>query len=422
MPLTNAERRKKYVEKLKANGEYESFKQKKAASEKARRDRLKIGLDKLPKAEREKVKRVNRTYMRKKVAEYRQRKKGLPVEKTGTSSNASNLSEGQSEAGYKTTSALHKAVAKLKRALPSTSGKKKEAVSKLLLTFDENDQSDIARRVSGVKTRPTRALSSGITDSVISFYERDDVSRMSPNMRDCRKFVDPKTGVKEEKQIRYLMYKLSDVYDMFVRHFQNGDDTMEVPLKLTKFTELRPNHVKLVNQTPLETCFCIHHSNFIMCCQALNRYLPEFPQNGPELERLLICDKPKKNCWLRSCSVCSDSQIRKLIEDIVKRSGVRLKSQAKWTQWRKNDETNRFQKYVIPGKLSDLQSYFMNIMPEFLKHTYTKRSQAATFEKDTQEVRKSKGRIALIQIDFAECFNCEAQEEVQSAHWNQATV
>lgn len=57
-----------------------------------------------------------------------------------------------------------------------------------------------------------------------AFYERDDVSRMSPNVKHCKKFEDPSTGTKEFKQIRFLMYTLSDVYEMFKKQaVQNGE-------------------------------------------------------------------------------------------------------------------------------------------------------------------------------------------------------
>ena len=160
--------------------------------------------------------------MRKKVGEYRQRKKGLSVE-TIVQPN-SPPPDITPEIGFNTKSAEYKAVGKLKRALPSTSAKKKEAVSKLLQTFNEKDREDIINMVANTtaKAKPTRAISSNLIESVKSFYERDDISRMSPDMRNCRKFVNPVTGVKEEKQIRHLMYKVMDVYNMFLLHVQNG--------------------------------------------------------------------------------------------------------------------------------------------------------------------------------------------------------
>lgn len=157
-----------------------------------------------------------------------------------------------------------------------------------------------------------------------------------------------------------------------------------------------------------------------MCCTAINHFLPSFPKYGPTLESLLLCEHPKKTCWMRSCVNCCDIKVQEKITEIVARSGKDLNSTLKWAQWKK--ENNRFQKIPETGTFIDLRNHFMGILPEFLKHSYTKRCQAASFQEDCEEVRNSNGDVALVQIDFAEGFNCEAQEEIQAAHWNQATV
>lgn len=192
---------------------------KKNAGERARRDGIKNGLELLPKAVRERTKRVHRSYSRKKVAEYRQRKKGLLVDVTNNVSPS--VVPDKPEKAYRTAGALSKALAKLKRALPSTSAKKKEVLSKLLRTFDDKERMEIVEN-KPVTVKPARGISQSVIEMVQSFYERDDISRMSPNTKDCRKFVNPATGCKEMKQIRYLTYKLDDVYNMFVKHVQNG--------------------------------------------------------------------------------------------------------------------------------------------------------------------------------------------------------
>lgn len=67
--------------------------------------------------------------------------------------------------------------------------------------------------------------------------------------------------------------------------------------------------------------------------------------------------------------------------------------------------------------------YFLEILDKFLKHSHVKRGQAAAFENDRKELEDCvNGFLALLQIDFAENFTCEAQDEIQSAHWNQKTV
>lgn len=188
------------------------------------------------------------------------------------------------------------------------------------------------------------------------------------------------------------------------------------PVKLSKFCELRPDHVKLVGSTPLETCFCLYHSNFIMCCSAINRFMPEFPKYGATLDNLLLCKDPRKSCWMRNCVKCSDTKVQQTIDDIVKRSGNDLKATVKWDQWKKIKETKRFQKIVETGTFVDLKNYFMSILTEFLKHSYTKRCQAESFEADNLEVRRSNGGVALVQIDFAEGSGRDSGGTLEPAH------
>lgn len=104
------------------------------------------------------------------------------------------------------------------------------------------------------------------------------------------------------------------------------------------------------------------------------------------------------------------------------RSGKKKSYPVSLKQWTKNDETQRLQQFVQRGPLENLLAHFKKILPEFLKHSYIKRNQAESFEKDNEEVKRSNGKVATLQVDFAESYTCEAQDEVQSAHWNQATV
>lgn len=218
------------MEKLKATGGYDVFKKNRAADEKQRRDRLKNGLLNLPKAVREKSLRLKRAYSRRKMSEYRQRKnlKENIVPPTTTEVLPSR-SKAVIQESYNTASALSKAVAKVKRALPSTSAKKKQVIAKLLHSFDEEEKKEIITNkvtlesTSTVERKSTRAVTASDIELVKSFFERDDISRMSSNMRDCRKFTDPTTGVEVLKQIRYLMYRLVDVHSLFVKFVQNGE-------------------------------------------------------------------------------------------------------------------------------------------------------------------------------------------------------
>lgn len=131
-----------------------------------------------------------------------------------TNALSTNASPATQDDGYKTKGALDKAVAKINRAVPSASAKKKQAICKFLKTFNAEYFQEIMSVVGGQavnsKGKTTRAISGVVINSVKAFYERDDISRMSANMRDCRQFTDPDTGISEAKQIRHLMYRLTD--------------------------------------------------------------------------------------------------------------------------------------------------------------------------------------------------------------------
>lgn len=111
------------------------------------------------------------------------------------------VSTDKSNKPYNTASAGAKAAANTKRSLPSVLLKKKFVVTKVLRMFNTSDVQDMVMQshptLLKVPKAPNvnRSVKAEIVQAIITFYERDDVSRMSPNVRDCRKFKDPITTV-----------------------------------------------------------------------------------------------------------------------------------------------------------------------------------------------------------------------------------
>lgn len=124
------------------------------------------------------------------------------------------------EHSYKTPSALSKAVAKANQSLPSSPSKRKAVMARLLRTFSEEDQHDIIGNSKSKQNVPNKGLSAELVRQIRQFYERDDISRISPNVKDSRKFTDPNTGEKVVHQIRHLSHKLSEVYSMFLDEYK----------------------------------------------------------------------------------------------------------------------------------------------------------------------------------------------------------
>lgn len=151
---------------------------------------------------------------------------------------------------------------------------------------------------------------------------------------------------------------------------------------------------------------------------ALHKIVPGVPsyENGFVAE--FLCEHPLKDCWFGRCNKCSGVTVDRLkvaIGDTPHDTSV------SWFEWKKNLTANRIEKQKVDGSLSDLIAHVVALSPQFLKHSYVKREQAEMFNShDRPRASNEEFSLeALLQVDFAENFVCESQDEVQSAHWNQ---
>lgn len=202
-------------------------------------------------------------------------------------------------------------------------------------------------------------------------------------------------------------------YSIFIFVGDNGT-TAYAQVKLSKFCTLRPQHVKLVGQTPRNT------SNFIQCCDGLHKYIPQLPTYGPEMIDFLVCDNPTRDCYFKTCKECTTTNITKTFLAISKLPEYKNKP-VEWMQWVKKEKENRYINELQKGTTEKLINYFLKIHAQFLMHSYTKREQANAFNNDRKSVEENVD-VAVLQIDFAENYKCEAQKEIQPANYNQKQV
>lgn len=119
------------------------------------------------------------------------------------------------------------------------------------------------------------------------------------------------------------------------------------------------------------------------------------------------------NC--RNCSGISIDRINELIGEIS------LDTEVKWVVWMESNVTNRIERNFEEGKLTALAAHISALSTQFLRHSYVKRSQSDTFNiYDRPRAYDSEfADEGVLEIDFAENFVCEQQDEVQTAHRNQ---
>lgn len=399
MALTAAEKMKKRREKLKSEGKYEEYKLKHRLEMKKHREKKKCELAQLSAAKRNAAKLEERRKTKLRVAKHRKMK-----EKRQTSQNS------DSPVVYKTAGSLAKAVSRVKRSLPKSPRKKKCVIRKLYSSV--NGATELETSFERSKSS-SLALDPITVDKVKSFYERDDISRQAPGIKDV--VTVKEDGVKEKVQVRHLFSSIRETHALFC------SENEEVTIGKSKFSDLRPKHVKTSNKMPHNICLCKYHANFILAINALHDTFPSFQKYTEFFWDQYLCKPPTETCWQSNCENCK-SKLQLTMKQLLE-SECDVTTDVNWTVW-KEFEDGRLRKVIEDGEVEDLIAYINSISTQFLGHVYTKREQAKSYQ-DDRNVTLSEAHqrnVALVQVDFAENYTCFAQEEVQSYHWRQPQV
>lgn len=401
MPLTNAEKHKRFIEKLKAQGKYEEFKKKHREVSKKSKEKQNAHILSLPSSLKKKKLAERNAANRNRVAKCRNLKKQKRAE----------AAVSKPKSPFRSAMAFAKATARakkiLEKALPSSPRKKRKVSQQL---FKDASSSQSPKAVS--KRTAANAISPELIKVVKKFFERDDISRQAPGMKDCRVFRE-KDGNKTKIQIRHLTASLKETFALFCEEFP------EAGIGKSKFAELRPKHVYLSKQLPHNVCMCRYHENFISAIDSLHKVSPCVPSYSHDFPATLLCKSPNRKCWTNQCDECNDASgfKRNYTLDEVANDDI---------TWhvRKKGEDGRLMKAVEEGTVEDLLAHICDMIPQFLEHCYIKREQAAAYNKERDEAQSEDydPEIAVIQVDFSENYTCVWQDEIQSAHWNQSQV
>ena len=358
MPLTKSEKQKRYIEKLKAQGKYEEFKKKHREVSRKSKEKQKAQVLSLPSSLKKKKLDAQNAANKIRVAKCRNLKKQKRAEAAAS----------KPKSPFRSAMAFAKATARAKRildhALPS-SPRQKRRVSQQLFKDATCSSRQSPKTVS--KRTAANAVSSELISVVKKFYERDDISRQAPGMKDCRVFRE-KDGQKTKLQIRHLTASLKETFALFIEEYP------EAGIGKSKFAELRPKHVYLSKQLPHNVCMCRYHDNFISAIDALHKVSPTVPSYSHDFPATLLCKSPNRKCWMNQCDKCNDAsgfQSNYTLDDVAD-DGIT------WHVWKKGED-GRLMKAVEAGTVEDLLEHTCDMIPQFLEHCYIKREQAAAY-------------------------------------------
>eukprot|EP00112_Aurelia_sp_Birch-Aquarium-sp1_P023526 Seg7039.2 transcript_id=Seg7039.2/GoldUCD/mRNA.D3Y31 product="hypothetical protein" protein_id=Seg7039.2/GoldUCD/D3Y31 len=306
----------------------------------------------------------------------------------------------RSPRGYRRISSLSRAVNVAKNALPSSPGKRVSVLRRLATEFEDPVKQILPRQ--HLLSLPSQTIA-----SVKNFYVREDISRMSAGKRDVITIRD-KDG-KRKLQKRHMYMSIKEAHGIF------KEENPELKIGLSKFAELRPPNALLSSQTPANVCTCIYHENMILALSAINSHVAEIPPYSKDFSASCLVDPDNDFCWFGKCSHDGCGfEARYTLPSAVEGE------EAKWMQWQEHG--GRIAKLEMSGNVKDLYDHISLMSPKFLHHCHIKRQQAKSYQSDKELASNKDSKIAVLQMDFAENYSCSAQDEVQSAHWNQNQV
>lgn len=376
IPLSGAERSKKFYEKMKAH--------------KTDQQKLKEKLKKRAQRSMKTKEQQNELNLKQRMKRLEKRNDKSTTEPDEDSNELLNP--------YKSRSAAGKAIAKAKRGFPDNLEYKKYVWQNLGLQFGFLSELEIQRQHRTGSARHIQQSETQHTEkSVRSFYLRRDISYTTPGMSSREHVIIHGENGKETLKKHYLMLFLREAYAAF------KTENPELTIGFSRFCDLRPDNVLLLKDTPVEQCLCQRHTNFSFLLEAIEvSYCNDFWENS-------LCDSSlNSNCWNGACQGCKDGKKIAVSLDLNQKVERKIWKQQEDKRLHRVTET-----IAVKQVIKEIKACFQ----DFAMHVNTKRIQFEEFKKDSKSTN-----LRILNIDFAQNFSAEVQQEVQAGLWSRASV
>jgi hypothetical protein len=201
------------------------------------------------------------------------------------------------------------------------------------------------------------------------------------------------------------------------------EDNPQMKIGLTKFKELRPEHVLSSMKTPHNVCVCQIHENLRCCLKSLNssHQMVSAIITDYKIHENFTCPQPTINCFDNRCVDCMNcKKLKETAENLEN-----LNQPVSWNKWVKTTQETSYcniEKLRKTGTIEQLLEEIYEQVPEFLLHQYIKLNQEQSSAEMSKRASEESSIEAVICCDFGEKFKCIDQNAPQSAHYGQKPV
>ena len=303
------------------------------------------------------------------------------------------------ESPYQSKQSTGKALKRVAKSLPCSPRKRRFVLAKMA--------QEMGLQVKGMHNKSYGGMTAESIDTVKAFYEKNEISWQAPGRKDrivTREVLTNGEMSKKTVQVRYMLMSLKEAYHCFREEFK------DISIGLSKFSEIRPAHIKLFNQIPHNVCVCEYHENIRLILSVLECHT-DLSSKFDELVKQVTCNDSCKDCIYRRCDECRDYL------EAFKPSPDEGEILTKYQQWQTLDK--KPEKVTITATIHDIFDALRAQLNDFLVHRFIKRNQAAHF---AQLIAGCDGCSVVLQVDFSENATLLQQDEIQSAHWTHKQV
>ncbi|CAF1309948.1 unnamed protein product [Adineta ricciae] len=126
----------------------------------------------------------------------------------------------------------------------------------------------------------------------------------------------------------------------------------------------------------------------------------------------MVCKPDIEACMMSRCRQCKQNFKNHILTNILDK-----KKSIKWYQW--ITSTGRVEKQEFSGTVLQCVKVLQSKTPQYLSHVFVKRKQSTYFE----YIKDNAGDSTVVcQVDYAENFTLQHQDQIQSAHWSKKQV
>ena len=109
---------------------------------------------------------------------------------------------------------------KVTRAFPVSPTKRKTVLARILSKMNDADKLEVVTAIT--PTRKNYVPNALLIKEIREFYERDDISRTSPKIRDVKEYVSVDTGEKILLPTRHMILTMKEAFALFDEERKNA--------------------------------------------------------------------------------------------------------------------------------------------------------------------------------------------------------